>query len=106
MCGGFLKKRRAQRLGVYGCFIEKVIKMMYKTEHTETQPKQQTSQSPSKNDLLKTTMSERHSNYYGFVKTGFRNHCLPHVFVCFFDILASLNFEGDLNIDHVLKINK
>jgi len=48
MCGDFLKKRRAQRLGVYRCFMNKVIKMFYKTEHKETQPKQQMSQSPSK----------------------------------------------------------
>ena len=32
MCGDFLKKRRAQRLRVYRCFMEKMIKMLYKTE--------------------------------------------------------------------------
>ena len=26
-----------------------------------------------KNDLLKATMSQRHEDYYGFVKTGFEN---------------------------------
>jgi hypothetical protein len=26
MCGDFLKRRRAQRLGVYLCFMKKVIK--------------------------------------------------------------------------------
>ena len=72
MCGDFLKKRRAQRLGVYGCFLKKkMMKMLYKTEHNETQQKQKTSQSPSKNDLLKATMCQRHEDYYGFVKTGF-----------------------------------
>ena len=29
-----------------------------------------------KNDLLKATMSQRHSNYYGFVKTGFEKRQL------------------------------
>jgi hypothetical protein len=48
MCGDFLKKLRAQRLGVYRCFMKKVIKMVYKPEHKETQPKQQMSQSSSK----------------------------------------------------------
>ena len=35
--------------------------------------KKEMSQSPSKNDLLKATMFQRHSNYYDFAKTGFRN---------------------------------
>ena len=45
--------------------------MLYKTEHNKTQQKQQISQSLSKNDILKATMPQRHSNYHGFVKTGF-----------------------------------
>ena len=47
MCGYFLKKRRAQRLGVYLCFLKKK-KGLYKTEHNETQQKQKMNQSPSK----------------------------------------------------------
>ena len=73
MCGDFLKNRTAQRLGVYGCFLKKVINMMYKTRHKETQRKQTISQSTQKNDLLKATMFQRHEDYHGFVKTGFEN---------------------------------
>ena len=46
-------------------------KMLYKTENNETQHKLKINQSPSKNDLLKTTLSQRHNKYYGFVKTSF-----------------------------------
>ena len=71
MCGDFIKKRRAQRLCVYRCFFlkKKVIKMLYKTEHNETQQKQTINKIHRKNDLLKDTMFQRHKDYYGFVKT-------------------------------------
>ena len=39
MWGAFLKKRRAQRLGVYRGFMNKVINMVYKTQHKEKQNK-------------------------------------------------------------------
>ena len=41
MCGDFLppKSRRAQRLSVYWCFMNKVINTLYKTGHEETQKK-------------------------------------------------------------------
>ena len=61
----------AQRLPMF--FDKKMIKRLYKTEHKETQPKQQMSQSPSKNDLSKATVSQQHINYYGFVKTRVAN---------------------------------
>ena len=56
MCGDFLKTRKAQRLDVYRCFWKKKkqkIKMLYKTEHQETQHKHNINQSPSKNDHWK-----------------------------------------------------
>ena len=63
--------------GRNGCAFTDVLQtkknanMLYKTEHKETQSTQKMSQSLSKNDLVKATMSQRHSNCYGFVKTGF-----------------------------------
>ena len=54
MFGDFLKKRRAQRLGVYRCFSKLMIKILYKTEHNETQQKHKISQSPSNKWPLKS----------------------------------------------------
>ena len=71
MCGDFLKKRRAQRPGVYRYFMKQIIKALYKTEHKENATKTANEPISIKNDLLKATMSQRHGNYYGFVKTGF-----------------------------------
>ena len=47
------------------------MKMLYKTEHNETQQNRQLANLHRKNDLSKATLSQRDSNYYGFVKTGF-----------------------------------
>ena len=48
MRGDFIRKRVAQRLGVYRCFLKTSVKMSYKTEHKETQQKQKIIKSPSK----------------------------------------------------------
>ena len=72
MCCDLLKIRRAQRLGVYRCFMNKVTNMLYKTAHEETQKQKYEQIAIDQNDLLKATMSQRHRNYYGSVKTGVR----------------------------------
>ena len=65
----------ARRLPMF--FAKKVIKMLYKTEHNETQQKQKIWQIHRKNDLLKDTMFQRHKDYYGFVKTRSFHARLP-----------------------------
>jgi hypothetical protein len=64
-----------------------------------------------KNDLLKATMSQRHSNYFGFVKTGFETSRpkgasairLFQMFGAFWSILVPFltpsDFEGGPQID-------
>ena len=81
MCGDFLKKRAAQRLGVYRCLKKKkrkkrVSKVLYKTKHKTTQQNRKLANLHRQNDLFKATMFQRHKDYYGFVKTGFENK--PH----------------------------
>ena len=70
--------------------------MLYKTDHKETQKK--TENEPiaiEKNDLLKATMSQRHSYYHGFVTTrgipGLPNHEGRYFFSHFSRILLILD---------------
>ena len=58
----FLKKKKEKK--------KEVFKMLYKTEHNETQQNRKLANLHRKNELLKATMSQRHKDYYGFVKTG------------------------------------
>jgi hypothetical protein len=44
--------------------------MLYKTDTTKRNKNRQLANLHRKNDLLKATMSQRHEDYYGFVKTG------------------------------------
>ena len=75
MCGDFLKKRTAQRLGVYRWFLKKInkifrLKMLYKTMLKKRNENRQVAKLHRKNEVLKATMSQRHEDYYGFVQTG------------------------------------
>ena len=72
MCGDFLTKRRAQRLGVYRWFLKKSDKKCcIKQSTTKRIKNRKLANLHRKNDFLKATMSQRHRDYYGFVKTGF-----------------------------------
>ena len=80
MCGDFIKKTEGSTAGRLPMFFEKkVIKMLYKTEHNETQQKQKIWQIHRKSDLLKDTMFQRHKDYYGFVKTRSFRTRLPGI---------------------------
>ena len=69
-----------------------------KTNHEETQSKQEISQSPSKNDLLEAMMSQRHGDYYCFVKT---------VSLIFFRLLVSIGrFFAYFGIHSILRGSK
>jgi hypothetical protein len=71
MCGDFLKKRRAQRLGVYRFFMKRSDKQCCSKQSTKKRiQNSKWANLRRKNYLLKATMSQRHSNYYGFMKTG------------------------------------
>ena len=76
--------------------------------------KKKKGQSPSKNDLLIATLSQRLSNYYGIVKTGVRKRKSPGSFLG--TVLAQLGrfevpfwrpfgFEGGPKIRPFAKIN-
>ena len=63
------KKRSVQRLYVYRCFIKKYCI----TQSTKKLNKNRKwANLHRKNVLWKATMSQRHSNYHDFVKTGVR----------------------------------
>ena len=71
MCGDFLEQRRVQRLGVYRCFMKKKNVVLNRAQINVTK----TASEPISIEKcpLKATMSQRHNNYYGFEKTGFKN---------------------------------
>ena len=108
MGGDFLKKWRAQWLNVYRCLMSKNIlnaiwnKAQRDATKTEHQPMY-----IDKNDLLNATMSQRHNDYYGFVKTGFENGgCVRYQFSAFWRHLVDVgaifdpsDFEGGPKID-------
>ena len=96
MRGDFLKIWKAQRVYVYRLIMQKRkrkgIERLYQQQHTGKQKKQKMNQSPSSNDLLKTTRFKRHSNYYyGFRKSRTRTKCsTPANIYVFFTIWCLL----------------
>ena len=66
--GRIYQNRRVQRLDVYYGIMKMVINVLGKNS-TEKHNKSKTGQYRTPKDLLKTSSSQRHSNYYGFVKS-------------------------------------
>ena len=68
----FVKNGRAQRLHVYCCFMKKRCKKRVRLYINEKSGKYEKMSKLSSNiDLLKTTVSKRHSNYRGLKKNMF-----------------------------------
>ena len=68
----FVKNGRAQRLHVYCCFMKKGCKKRVRLYINEKSGKyEKMCKLSSKIDLLKTTVSKRHSNYCGLKKNSF-----------------------------------
>ena len=70
MCDDFLKNLRIQRLGVYHCFMKTSDKHVVENIAQGNATKTENEPISIENVYLnKNTMSQRHGNYRGFVKS-------------------------------------
>ena len=62
---------------------KQVINMLYRNEaqRNATKTEKEPISVDTQNDLFKATLSQRQSNYYGFVKTGFKKMKTPGSFL-------------------------